>query len=277
LNSLEFKTTFHRLSVDGFEGDATRVGLKILIPQKLEWLGHTWAITDVQRLNITGTEITVARLSRSRNAELLHLTESGSELRLTPHRALTNEFIPIAFFHKAHVFAIPARPRFSPRAVTKVLRAFAGTALTRISFYPLLREQSLRSRLRDYVKILELSFSAVRANPESRADAKLFTDELEKSHVQRQLLKLVGDPRGINIDSQIVESQLAYVEDGLGELNSGKAINAAGLEEPISGKNVTPLSITIHSNGEPADFGKKLAENSPISTKNIPQLPLRDE
>ncbi len=237
-----------------------------------KWKGDTWAITDVEHHVFAGTSISAALLSRSKTTDVYKLSGSGLALHLASGKLDTSDFIPIVFLRKAHVFAIPKRPRFPVSKVLAVLKAFATPVLGTMTLYPLLRDQSLRERLRSFRKIEELSFSIVRANPEGRADTKLFTNSLEQSHVQRELLRLVGDPRGINIDGVLVSNQLDYVEEGLGELKSGRGINQAGHAEPISGKKVSPLSLSVQSTGEPADFAEKLARNNPIATETVDEL-----
>jgi hypothetical protein len=272
LSVFEYRTTFYKLSAEGLDGDATRIGLEILQPKKLPWKGETWAITQPVTQVLNDIEITAATLSRSREAELHELEAAGPSMHLESYVADTNDFIPIAFFHVAHVFAIPWRPRFPTQKVVRVLRNLAPATISDLLFYPLLEDKSLRERLKQYQFIRELVFNIVRANPESPHDSKLFNDRLRDSHIKRYLLRLIGDARGLDIESEFVNQQIAYVEDGLGALTSGKAINEAGIEEVISGKKFAPKAITIESTDEPTDFAGKLAQNSPIA--GVPQKQL---
>jgi hypothetical protein len=260
----EYAARFYRLSVDGLEGSATAAGIKIMNAGLIPYGNETWAIAN-QIVPPFEPKVTAALLTRSRRAQLVGITSSEKGVFLAPESRETNDFVPIVFYHTAHVFVVPETQRFRSSKVIGALKRAASQVLAKVTILPFLREDSILERLRSYAKVTQLSVSLVRANPESPDDAKLLTDDFENSHVQQALLRLTADPRGLNLDGRLVRQPLAYVEDGYGEIRGGKAINHAGNEERISGSKAAPLTLSIESMDEPTDFAKKLNEREALT------------
>jgi hypothetical protein len=272
-----YSVRFYRLSVDGFEGSATNAGLEIMKAGVVNYRGETWAIANAIEVN-DKFNVTAALLTRSRKLAIMDLRKSDQGVFLEPQNQGTYDFVPMVFYHGAHAFAIPEHQRLRPNSVMGVLRKAAGTVLGDVTILPLLSEDSIVDRLRSFSRIIELTIKIVRENPESDDDKKLLTDDLEKSHVQRELLRLIGDPRGLNIDGKLIRQHLKYITEGFGELKGGKAVNRSGNIERISGgAEDAPFKLDVRSTDQPDDFARRLVEKDAIPRSGERQLNAGDE